>query len=181
MLCRFPHLAFHTTVRDLGVTLDSALTRSSYFQLRRLRTIRKAVYVPVFTSTVHAFVCSRIDYCNSFLIGLPKTRLSPLQTVLNAAARLIARLPRYSHISSYINEHLHWLPISTRIENKVLLIVLKAQMEVAPKSKSSQVKYRLLHGRLERIGEASADTAATETYYMKGYYNLEEETIKVKI
>src|SRR6218665_3462860 len=47
--------------------------------------------------------------------------------------------------------------------------------------KSSQVKYRLLHGRLEKIGEASADTAATETYYMKGYYNLEEETIKVKI
>jgi len=27
-----------------------------------------------------------------------------------------------------------------------------------------------LHGRLEKIGEASADTAATETYYMKGYY-----------
>src|SRR6218665_1017991 len=56
------------------------------------------------------------------------TRLSPLQTVLNTAARLIARLPRYSHISYYIKEHLQWLPISTRIEYKVLLIVLKAQM-----------------------------------------------------
>src|SRR6218665_2238412 len=139
---RFPHFTFHTTVRDLGVTLDSALTfsqhisnltRSSYFQLRRLRTIRKAVSVPIFTSIVHAFIYPRIDYCNSLLIGLPKTRLSPLQTVLNAAARLIARLPRYSHISYYIKEHLHWLPISTRIEYKVLLIVLKAQMGVAPK------------------------------------------------
>src|SRR6218665_3804306 len=60
---RFPHFTFHNTVRDLGVTLDSAftfsqhiskLTRSSYFQLRRLRTIRKAVSVhvsvPIFTS-----------------------------------------------------------------------------------------------------------------------------------
>src|SRR6218665_3499797 len=139
---RFPHFTFHTTVSDLGVTLDSALTlsqhisnltRSSYFQLRRLRTIRKAVYVPIYTSIVQAFVCSRIDYCNSLLIGLPKTRLSPLQTVLNAAARLIARLPRYSHISYYIKKPLHWLPISTRIEYKVLLIVLKAQMGVAPK------------------------------------------------
>src|SRR6218665_1710513 len=109
----------------MGVTLDSAmtysqnisnLTRSSYFQLRRLRTIRKAVYVPIFTSIVHAFVCSRIDYCNSLLSGFPKTRLSPLQTVLTAAARPIARLPRYSHISYYIKEHLHWLPISTRID-----------------------------------------------------------------
>ena len=76
---------FQTTVLDLGVTLDSALTfsqhisnltRSSYFQLRRLRTIRKAVSVHIFTSIVHAFVCSMIDYCNSLLIGLPKTRLS---------------------------------------------------------------------------------------------------------
>src|SRR6218665_3668742 len=67
------------------------------------------------------------------LIGFPKTRLSPHHTVLNTAARLIARLPRYSHISYYIKEHLHWLPISTRIEYKVLLIVLKAQMGVAPK------------------------------------------------
>src|SRR6218665_2679291 len=74
-----------------------------------------------------------LDYCNSLLIGLPKTRQSPLQTVLNAAARLIARLPRYSHISYYIKDNLHWLPISTRIEYKVLLIVLKAQMWVAPK------------------------------------------------
>src|SRR6218665_1969508 len=39
----------------------------------------------------------------------------------------------YSHISSYIKHHLHWLPISTRVEYKVLLIVLKAQMGVAPK------------------------------------------------
>ena len=65
---RFPHFIFHTTVRDLGVTLDSALTFphhvsnltrtcSSYLQMRRLRIIRKAVSVPIFTSIVHAFVC----------------------------------------------------------------------------------------------------------------------------
>src|SRR6218665_1673995 len=64
------------------------------------------------------------------LIGLPKTRPSPLQTALNAAARLIARLPRYSHISSYNKGHLHWLPISSCIEYKVLL---KFQMGVSPK------------------------------------------------
>ena len=128
---RFPHFTFQTTVHDLGVTLDSALTfaqhisnltRSSYLQLRRLRTILKAVSVSIFTSIVHAFVCSRIDDCNSLLIGLPKTRLSPLQTVLNTAAQLIARLP--------LLPYLHWLPISARIEYKV---VLKAQMGVAPK------------------------------------------------
>jgi len=42
------------------------------------------------------------------------------------------------------------------------------------------VKSNIVHctWKIRKIGEASADTAATETYYMKGYYNLEEETIK---
>src|SRR6218665_2310574 len=44
------------------------------------------------------------------------------------------------------------------------------------------IKYQIsfIAWKIRKIGEASADTAATETYYMKGYYNLEEETIKVK-
>src|SRR6218665_2919736 len=87
-----PFILLFVTSTDLGVTLDSALafsqhisnlTCSSYFQLRRLS---KAVSVPIFTSILHAFVCSRFNYCNSLLIDLPKTRLSSLQTVLNAAA-----------------------------------------------------------------------------------------------
>ena len=45
-------------------------------------------------------------------------------------------------------------------------------------SKSSQISFIT---KIIKNGEASADTAATETYYMNGYYNLEEETIKVKI
>ena len=45
--------------------------------------------------------------------------------------------------------------------------------------KSSQISF--IAWKIRKIGEASADTAATEAYYMKRYYNLEEETIKVKI
>ena len=44
------------------------------------------------------------------------------------------------------------------------------------KSKSSQISF--IAWKIRKLGEASADTAATETYYMKGYYNLEEETKK---
>ena len=44
--------------------------------------------------------------------------------------------------------------------------------------KSSQISF--IAWKIRKIGEASADTAATEAYYML-YYNLEEETIKVKI
>ena len=138
----FPQFTFSTSVRDLGVTLDSSLTfsehitqltRSSYFQLRRIRAIRRSVSSSTLTSIVHAFVCSRIDYCNSVLIGLSKVRLSPIQSVLNAAARLIARLPKFSHISSFMINQLHWLPLTARIQFKVLVLVLKSKLGIAPK------------------------------------------------
>src|SRR6218665_445264 len=83
-----------------------------FYHLHRLRAIRRFASMPVFKSMVHAFVCSRIDYCNSLLIGLPKSRLAPLQSVLNAAARLIARIPRFSHISTFMTEQLHQLASS---------------------------------------------------------------------
>ena len=43
---------------------------------------------------------------------------------------------------------------------------------------SSQVSF--ITWQIRKIGEASADTATTETYYIQGYYNL-EETIKAQI
>src|SRR6218665_1972353 len=75
-----PNFTFSSSVGDLGVTLDSELTfadhislltRSCCYQLRRLRVIRRSVSAKVFLTIVHAFVRSRIDYCNSLLIGLP--------------------------------------------------------------------------------------------------------------
>lgn len=66
-------------------------------------------------------------------MGLPQQRLSALQSVLNASARLIARLPRFAHISAYMLDVLHWLPITARIHYKILLLVSKSQQGTAPK------------------------------------------------
>src|SRR6218665_2763261 len=68
----------------------------------------------------------------SLRIGLPKSRLAPLQSVLNAAARLIARIPRFSHISTFMTEQLYWLPLSARIHFKIIFLVYKAFLGLAP-------------------------------------------------
>src|SRR6218665_2524200 len=44
---------------------------------------------------------------------------SALQSVLNAAAHFIVGIPKFSHISSFIGNSLHWLPIRQRIQFKI--------------------------------------------------------------
>ena len=74
---------------------------------------------------VHSLIISKVDYCNSFFIGLPNVILKEVQYVLNRAARLIFNLPpRVLTTSSFIE--LHWLPLKARIEFKICLITFKA-------------------------------------------------------
>ena len=48
---------------------------------------------------VHAFISSRLDYCNSLLFGVANQQLKRLQSVQNAAARLVTGTRRSDHIT----------------------------------------------------------------------------------
>ena len=80
---------------------------------------------------VHAFITSKLDINNALLFGLPDTSLQKLQRVQNAAARLVSRIPKRSHITPVLMQ-LHWLPVSYRIMYKILLTVHKAIFGIAP-------------------------------------------------
>ena len=49
---------------------------------------------------VHAFITSWLDINNGLYVGLPDTLLHKLQRLQNAAARLIVKLPKHSHITA---------------------------------------------------------------------------------
>jgi len=66
---------------------------------------------------VAALVLSRLDYCNSLLFDLPAILIQRLQSVQNAAARLIYNLRRCDHISDALIS-LHWLRVPQRITFK---------------------------------------------------------------
>ena len=68
----------------------------------------------------------------TFLFGLPKAQIARLQRVQNAAARLILGIGKFSHITPALYE-LDWLlPISLRIDYKILLLTFKCISGLAP-------------------------------------------------
>ena len=79
----------------------------------------------------HAFITSRIDYCNSLLVGIPDVCVSQLQRIQNCTARLIYNTRKYDHIQPVL-KRLHWLPVKQRITFKLLLITYKAVHGLAP-------------------------------------------------
>ena len=100
-------------VRDLGIYIDSdmsmgthvAKTVSACFAvLRQIRSIRRSVSQPVLRSLVASLVISRLDYGCAVLAGLPGHQLDRLQSVLNAAARLILSARKYDHVTPLLRE-----------------------------------------------------------------------------
>ena len=98
---------------------------------RQLRSIRRCIPMSVFHSLVSALVLSRLDYCNSLLINLPLTHIQRLQSVQNAAARLIFNLRRCDHITDALI-NIHWLRVPERITFKVATLMYRALHGSAP-------------------------------------------------
>jgi hypothetical protein len=129
-----------SVVRNLGMYVDSELSmqqhvsrlaRACFFQIRRLRSVRKQLGRQVTAQLVSALVLSRLDYCNAVLAGLPASTLAPLQRVLHAAARLVLELGPRDHVSAALHE-LHWLPIRKRIQYKLCLLAHNVRTGRAP-------------------------------------------------
>ena len=83
-----------------------------HHQLRRqLRLVRSSLTDDSAKTLVHAFVSSRLDYCNSVLYSVSGRLLRKLQTLQNAAARVVTRSRKFDHVTPVLNE-LHWLPMT---------------------------------------------------------------------
>ena len=137
--------------RNLGCWFDSRLSMashitklcaSSFYYIYNIRRIRKYLSRQSTEILVHAFITSRLDYCNGLLYGLPDCLLNKLQRVQNACARLIFREQKFCHVTPLIYE-LHWLPIKYRIEFKILLITFRTLNFLAFTYLSSLISLRL--------------------------------------
>ena len=109
-------------VRNHGVWFDSHLSMSthvskfctsSFHKLHNIRCIRKYLSRDSLVVLIHAFITSRLDFCNGLLYGLPKSQIVKLQRIQNAAARLAMNIGKYSRVTQALQD-LHWLPVRAR-------------------------------------------------------------------
>uniref|UniRef100_A0A669CP39 Reverse transcriptase domain-containing protein n=1 Tax=Oreochromis niloticus TaxID=8128 RepID=A0A669CP39_ORENI len=138
----FGPAASHLTdaVRNLGVIMDSSfkldkqvssVVKSSFHQLRLISKAKSYIPYKDLEKLIHAFITTRLDYCNSLYMGLQLSLLQRLQLVQNAAARLLTGSRKYDSITPVL-ANLHWLPIKFRIDFKVLLFTYKILNNMAP-------------------------------------------------
>ena len=102
-------LASSSTVRNLGVIFDQNLSfdadvkqvfRTAFFHLCNIVKIRNILSQSDAEKLVHAFDTSRLNYCNSLLLGCPTYSLKSLQLIQNAAAFLPVK--RESFLSTVV-------------------------------------------------------------------------------
>ncbi len=114
-------------VKNLGVVFDehlkfdrqiNSVVKSSFFQLRLLSKAKSFLSFKNLEKVIHAFITSKLDYCNSLYTGISQTALSRLQLVQNAAARLLTRSHKRDHITPVL-QSFHWLPVRYRVDLKI--------------------------------------------------------------
>ena len=88
------------------------------------------------------------------LTGLLASQLRRLQSVLNAAARLIHLPSRYEHVTPMLQE-LHWLRSPERIDFKLAVLVYRCLHGLAPRYLSDYIQ-RVANSNRRRLRSSSS-------------------------
>ena len=140
ILPRLQNMKSSECVKNLGVIFDSELnfiphmrnvSKTGFYHLKNIARVRPFLSLASTEVLMHAFISSRIDYCNALLSGLPNKSISTLQLLQNSAARVLTGTRGREHITPVL-ESLHWLPVRFRIDFKVLLVVFKCLNGLGP-------------------------------------------------
>ncbi len=109
-----------------------AVTKSAYYHLKNIARIR--CLFPVMTWRNLFMPLSPAGWIIVMVSspGLPKKTIRQLQLIQNAAARILTRTRKSEHITPVLRS-LHWLPVTFRIDFKVLLLVYKSLNGLGPK------------------------------------------------
>ena len=104
------------------VTLLRRLARSCHCHAQAIRHIRHLLSIELASTLARSLILTRLDYCNSLLLGSHTSSIQTLQRVQNNAARIVLQSPRRCHANSLLRQ-LHWLPVRHRINYYKLAVM----------------------------------------------------------
>jgi len=113
-------ISFSKSMSPTSVRLASTIfVHSRHF--RRMLSAESAA------TLVHAFVTSRVDYCNVVLDVAPKVITNKLQRVMNAAGT--RKFDR--GLTQLMHDNLHWLDVPERVKYKVIILTRRCLIGTA--------------------------------------------------
>ena len=98
------------------------VTNTVLITMKKISKIRHLLDTNTSEILMQALVLSKINYCNSLLLGIPKYNLDKLQCMQNIACRIIHNTGKYNSITPLLMD-LHWLKVNERIWYKLAVIV----------------------------------------------------------
>ena len=155
-----------SAVRDLGIYIDADLAmsthvtttvRACFAALRRIRSVRRSLTRDALLTLLRALVITSVDYCCSVLTGVSGALLQRLQSVLNAAARLVFSVRRSEHTTPLLRE-LHWLKVPERIQFRLCVLTHRCLHGTAPPYLAE-----MLHQTADVASRRRLRSAATST------------------
>ena len=136
------HVKLRGNTLDRCLTFDSyitSLSKSCFYHIRALRHIRPILSESTANLIASSLVSSRLDYANTCLLGLSAKSTARLQCIQNTLARVVTRSKLRTSTAPLL-KHLHWLPVSYLIQNKIALLTYKSLHSTAPPYLSSLIQ-----------------------------------------
>ena len=110
-----------TSLLSVSSVCSTAASSSSSFAWRRLSSNR-----------VHAFVTSRVDYCNCLLAGATKASINKLQRRRELYLTLPSSTVGWQTFVPFRRDDLHWLDVPERVTFRLCIMVYKCLHDMAP-------------------------------------------------
>jgi len=105
--------------------------RACFAMLRQIRSFHHSLPRPTLLTILRSLVINKLDSCSSVMADASDVLLCRLQSVLNAAVRLVFSARKFDHTTPLLYE-LHWLKVPERVKFRLCVLTYRCLNGTAP-------------------------------------------------
>ena len=121
--------------------------------LRQIQSVRHSLPRPAMLTILRSLVINKLDSCSSVMAGAPDVLLHRIQSVLNAAVRLVLSARRFDYTTPLLCE-LHWLKVPERVRFRLCVLTYLCLKGTAPNYLAETFQAVSSHGTRQQLRSA---------------------------